>query len=73
MFLFDDGTSTEEVVFTEEISEEDEVPIAVESISQVEETTVLNRISMPSRKLKLKISNELLFELEKMQVNFKLN
>ncbi|WP_395076831.1 DNA polymerase III subunit alpha [Flavobacterium sp.] len=71
--LFDDGTSTEEVVFTEEISEEDEVPIAVESISQVEETTVLNRISMPSRKLKLKISNELLFELEKMQVNFKLN
>jgi len=28
---------------------------------------------MPSRKLKVKISSELLQELEKMQVNFKLN
>jgi DNA polymerase-3 subunit alpha len=28
---------------------------------------------MPSRKLKIKISNELLTELEKMDLNFKLN
>jgi DNA polymerase-3 subunit alpha len=28
---------------------------------------------MPSRRLKVKISNELLVELEKMQINFKLN
>ena len=71
--LFDDGATTEEIVFTEEISEEEDAPIAVESISQIEETTVLNRITMPSRKLKLKISNGLLNELEKMQINFKLN
>ena len=62
----------EEVVFTEELSE-DEEPILVDPISEVEETKVITRISMPSRKLKIKISNELLTELEKMQINFKLN
>jgi DNA polymerase III subunit alpha len=74
--LFDDATASDddEAVFTEDLSEEQDLPIAVnETITEVEETIVVNRISMPSRKLKLKISNELLFELEKMQVNFKLN
>jgi len=70
--LFDDGMSDETAIFTEEISEEDEVPV-VETISEIEETKVVTRISMPSRKLKIKISNELLTELEKMQINFKLN
>jgi len=41
--------------------------------NEVEETKVITRLSMPSRKLKIKISNELLLELEKLQVNFKLN
>jgi DNA polymerase-3 subunit alpha len=41
--------------------------------TEVEETKVITRLSMPSRKLKIKISNELLVELEKMQINFKLN
>jgi DNA polymerase III subunit alpha len=41
--------------------------------NEQEETIVVNRISMNSRKLKIKISNELLLELEKMQLNFKLN
>ena len=41
--------------------------------TEVEETRVINRLSMPSRKLKVAISSELLQELEKMQVNFKLN
>ena len=41
--------------------------------TEVEETRVVTRLEMPSRKLKIKISNELLFELEKMQLNFKLN
>ena len=38
-----------------------------------EEVIVKTRLTMPSRKLKIKISNELLSELEKMQINFKLN
>ena len=41
--------------------------------NEVEETKIITRLSMPSRKLKVKISNELLVELEKMQINFKLN
>ncbi len=70
--LFDDETSDEPVIFTDELSE-DEEPILVETIEEVEETKVITRISMPSRKLKIKISNELLAELEKLQINFKLN
>jgi DNA polymerase-3 subunit alpha len=41
--------------------------------NDVEETKIITRLSMPSRKLKVKISNELLVELEKLEVNFKLN
>ncbi|HEY6144183.1 MAG TPA: DNA polymerase III subunit alpha, partial [Flavobacterium sp.] len=41
--------------------------------NEVEEIKVVTWLSMPSRKLKIKISNELLVELEKMQINFKLN
>jgi DNA polymerase-3 subunit alpha len=70
--LFDDETSDEPAIFTDELSE-DEEPILVETIEEVEETKVITRISMPSRKLKIKISNELLAELEKLQINFKLN
>ncbi|MES2545517.1 MAG: DNA polymerase III subunit alpha [Bacteroidota bacterium] len=38
-----------------------------------EEIKVITKLEMASRKLKIKISNELLVELEKMQINFKLN
>lgn len=41
--------------------------------TEVEETKIITRLSMPSRKLKVAISSELLQELEKMQINFKLN
>ena len=41
--------------------------------TEVEETKIITYLSMPSRKLKVKISNELLVQLEKMQINFKLN
>jgi DNA polymerase-3 subunit alpha len=44
-----------------------EVPI------EKEEIIVKTKLSMPSRKLKVKISSELLQELERLQVNFKLN
>jgi DNA polymerase-3 subunit alpha len=74
--LFDDEIPEEPVIFTVDFSEEDEL-IIEESISDTEssaeETKVITRISMPSRKLKIKISNELLVELEKLDVNFKLN
>jgi len=74
--LFEDEISDETVIFSDEFSEEDEL-IMEESIAEPEssrlETKTITRISMPSRKLKIKISNELLVELEKMDVNFKLN
>jgi DNA polymerase-3 subunit alpha len=59
----------EDIVFDEENPQEPEI----ELITEVEEIKIITRLEMPSRKLKIKISNELLFELEKMQVNFKLN
>ena len=46
---------------------------AAAKVEEVEEITVVTKLSMPSRKLKVKISSELLVELEKMQINFKLN
>jgi DNA polymerase-3 subunit alpha len=52
----------------EEVSEMDlDIPI------EKDEIVVKTKLSMPSRKLKVKISSELLQELDKMQVSFKLN
>jgi DNA polymerase-3 subunit alpha len=56
-------------VFDEENSQEPEV----ELVTEIEEIKVITKLEMPSRKLKINISKELLSELEKMQVNFKLN
>jgi DNA polymerase III subunit alpha len=70
--LFDESTSDDEAVFTDEIAEDAE-PIITETITIVEETKVITRLTMPSRKLKIKISTELLAELENLQVDFKLN
>jgi DNA polymerase III subunit alpha len=63
----------EEIVLDEngDIAETQNAATVVDN--DLEETIVVNRISMNSRKLKIKISNELLVELEKLQVNFKLN
>jgi DNA polymerase-3 subunit alpha len=58
-----------DVIFDEENPQEPEI----ELVTEIEEIKVITKLEMPSRKLKIKISNELLFELEKMQVNFKLN
>ncbi|MFL9845484.1 DNA polymerase III subunit alpha [Flavobacterium rhizosphaerae] len=47
---------------------------SVESIvTDVEDVHVVTRLTMPSRKMKVNISNELLQELDRLQVNFKLN
>ena len=65
---FVDNSETEEV-------ENSENPVAstATKVEEIEEIKVVTKLSMPSRKVKIKISNELLFELEKMQINFKLN
>ncbi|MCO6148037.1 DNA polymerase III subunit alpha [Flavobacterium sp. NRK1] len=57
---------------TEDIDEFDQ-EVTEPVIADVEDIQVMTKLSMPSRKLKVKISNELLHELEKLQVNFKLN
>ena len=59
----------EDVVFDEENPQEPEI----ELVTEIEEIKVITKLEMPSRKLKINISKELLSELEKMQVNFKLN
>ena len=60
----------------ETFAENDEEAVGVseaKQVTEVEEIKVVTKLAMPSRKLKVQISNELLFELEKMQINFKLN
>jgi DNA polymerase-3 subunit alpha len=41
--------------------------------TEIEEIKVITKLVMPSLKLKIQISSELLSELEKMKVNFSLN
>jgi DNA polymerase III subunit alpha len=60
------------------IDSDDEVESTAEIIvenqmEEIEETIIKNKLEMPSRKLKINISKELLEGLEKMQINFKLN
>ena len=55
-------------------SDEELLPVEIEpTVTEVEEIKVVTKLSMPSRKMKVRISNELLQELESMQINFKLN
>lgn len=60
---------------SDEVSEDEtigeEMELAVPTV--VEETKVITYLSMPSRKLKVNISSELLRELESLNLNFKLN
>jgi DNA polymerase-3 subunit alpha len=64
---------TDETTFDAAIELEPQEESEISVTTEVEETRIVTRLSMPSRKLKIKISNELLQELEKMQLNFKLN
>ena len=64
------------VVAEEENLEEEnlEAETEIEEVPTAEvETQVKTRLTLPSRKLKIKISNELLVELEKLELSFKLN
>lgn len=54
-------------------TEVEEEEITQQETKEIEQFKVVNSLVMPSRKLKVKISNELLNELERLQVNFKLN
>jgi DNA polymerase-3 subunit alpha len=67
-----DFAEGEDEAFVESDEETVEVSEA-KQVTEVEEIKVVTKLAMPSRKLKVQISNELLFELEKMQINFKLN
>jgi DNA polymerase-3 subunit alpha len=69
-----DFEETDEAVFEEENDNEDVVQeTKIQQVNEVEEIKVVTKLTMPSRRLKVKISAELLQELEKMQINFKLN
>ena len=63
---------TVETIETED--EEENIEVEVEPmVTEVEQVQVVTKLSMLSRKMKIKISNELLQELENRQVSFKLN
>lgn len=47
--------------------------VNIEVIETTDENKVVTALAMPSRKIKVKISNELLLELENLQVDFRLN
>ncbi len=64
-------TNVEEAEAIPDMENAEEMELNVPSV--VEETKVITYLSMPSRKLKVNICGELLRELEKLQVNFKLN
>ncbi len=70
-----DQTPDEAIVLADELlgDEEQNTGELIEEPEAKEEVKIITRLSMPSKKLKVKISNELLFELEKLQLNFKLN
>jgi DNA polymerase-3 subunit alpha len=66
------GNENEEELLLSEGTDEEETATVVETTIE-EEIIVVTKLSMPSRKLKIQISNELLQELEALQINFKLN
>lgn len=73
--IVEDIPASNQIEIEEEISEDsnEEMQMNIEIPVEKEEIVVKTKLSMPSRKLKVKISSELLQELEKMQVSFKLN
>ena len=62
-------------VVLESLDEDEVLEVSDEAIitPETEEIKIVHRLSMPSRSLKIKISPELLTQLERMQINFKLN
>jgi DNA polymerase-3 subunit alpha len=69
----DDEIQDENLVEIEDEVENNAEIIIENQMEEIEETIVKNKLEMPSRKLKINISKDLLEGLEKMQINFKLN
>jgi DNA polymerase-3 subunit alpha len=69
----DNEISEEEISIETDSDIENQVESTIAIPDVVEEIQVVTKLAMPSRKLKVKISKELLEELEKLQINFKLN
>ncbi|WP_026978472.1 DNA polymerase III subunit alpha [Flavobacterium tegetincola] len=71
------ATADDQVEMDEQLeldSDEDiEVEIPVDIATEIEETRILTKLSMNSRKLKINICYELLQELEKCDLTFRLN
>ena len=67
-----DFEESEDAVFEGE-NEDAAQETKIQEVNEIEEIKVVTKLTMPSRRLKIKISTELLQELEKLQVNFKLN
>ena len=70
--LTDDESEAEDEIIEVETDNEEEVTMEITK-TEVEEIRKITSLEMKSRKLKVKISKELLEQLEKLQVNFKLN
>ena len=60
-----------EEIVDADIDGQDELEIENQIVE--EKNHIVNKVSMPSRKLKVKISSELLLELEKLNLKFSLN
>jgi DNA polymerase-3 subunit alpha len=69
VLIASDVAGSEDGIESEAEGDLAEVNVATE----IEETRIITKLSMPSRKLKVKICGELLQELEKMNIGFKLN
>jgi DNA polymerase-3 subunit alpha len=70
--LTDDESEAEDEIIEVETDNEEEVTMEITK-TEVEEIRKITSLEMNSRKLKVKISKELLEQLEKLQVKFKLN
>ena len=51
----------------------DQINESVNITTEIDEIKTITKIEMPSRKLKIKISSQLLNELERLKINFSLN
>lgn len=67
------AVETATVVVNDDVLPENEVEVAEMEVAEVEETRIVTKLSMPSRKVKVKICSDLLHELERMDLHFKLN
>ncbi|MGV9003335.1 DNA polymerase III subunit alpha [Flavobacterium sp.] len=70
--LIDTNSDTEEDIVEEQSDVDQEIIVAI-SKTEVEEERKITTLEMKSRKLKVKISKDLLEDLEKLDLKFKLN